>query len=140
MYSTFDKLGSDNKDKNSMKNTSSSSVVKEIKTYEEKLSGLSSSIFVVVDNYAEWCGPCKDLEPKYNDLALSYSQNKSMYISFYKENVDDVLPNIKNAPPVTSIPRVDMYQNGKYIDSVYGSDIESINNMITKNMSSYLRR
>lgn len=52
-------------------------------TFEEEV--LKSSKPVLVDYWAEWCAPCKMIEPMLNDLAEEYSGK----ITVAKLNIDD---------------------------------------------------
>ena len=56
---------------------------------------------VVVDFYAPWCGPCKVLEPIFDELSGSYEGR----VDFYKVNIDDEL-NLAVAFGVRSVPMV----------------------------------
>ena len=51
----------------------------------EKL--LSSNTYVVTDFYADWCGPCKQIAPIFEQLAKT--DGKPGRIAFAKVNVDD---------------------------------------------------
>ena len=48
---------------------------------------LSSSTFVVVDFYADWCGPCKVISPVFEQLAGQ--ESKPGRLTFVKVNVDN---------------------------------------------------
>lgn len=48
---------------------------------------LSSSRIVVVDFYADWCGPCKQIAPLYEKLSEQLSRPNQ--VTFTKVNTDD---------------------------------------------------
>lgn len=48
---------------------------------------LSSSTYVVVDFYADWCGPCKTISPIFEQLAAQ--EAKPNRLTFAKVNVDN---------------------------------------------------
>jgi thiol-disulfide isomerase/thioredoxin len=50
-------------------------------------SVLSTSKIVVVDFYADWCGPCKQVAPLYEQFSLQLS--RSNVITFAKVNTDE---------------------------------------------------
>ena len=57
-------------------------MVKEIKTVEEFQNVLQNEK-VVIDFYADWCVPCKNLAPEFQELSKQYDS-----ITFIKINVD----------------------------------------------------
>lgn len=65
---------------------------------------------VVVDFYADWCGPCKKLHPIFTQLAQNY-QGK---VRFAKINIDNAR-SIANQYNVKTIPTVILFKNGKEI-------------------------
>lgn len=63
-----------------------SSKVVAITSSQHFRSILSSSTYVVVDFYADWCGPCKMISPIFEQLAAQ--EAKPGRITFVKVNVD----------------------------------------------------
>ena len=63
---------------------------------------------VLVDFWAEWCGPCKMLSPVIERLASEYEGR----MNFVKLNVDD-FPEISNRYSVRSIPTTIIFRDGK---------------------------
>lgn len=59
----------------------------------------SENVPVVVDFYADWCGPCKVYSPVFHEVAAKYAPN----ILFVSINVDNY-PEISNAYKVQNIP------------------------------------
>lgn len=82
--------------------------------FDEKV--LKSEIPVVVDFWAEWCGPCKILGPVFEDLAEKY-QGK---IRFVKFNIDES-PETPTKYGVRGIPNLILFKGGKNIDSKVGA-------------------
>ena len=77
-----------------------------------KKSGTSS---VMVDFYADWCGPCKTLTPTLNKLAENFPDE----LKIIKVNVDEA-PKLANFYGVQGIPCVLYFKNGKEIDRHVG--------------------
>ena len=62
---------------------------------------------VLVDCYADWCGPCKMLSPIIDELA-----NEINDVNFYKLNVDEN-EEIASKYSIMSIPTLLIFENGK---------------------------
>lgn len=75
----------------------------------EKHSGL-----VVIDLYADWCGPCRMLAPILSELEGEYPD-----VKFCKINVDDQ-PELAKAFNVTSIPMVAFVKDNVFADVSVG--------------------
>ena len=71
---------------------------------------------VVVDFWAEWCGPCRAMNPIIEELSLIY-ENK---IVFAKLNVDKN-PIIPSKYGISSIPTFLIIKNGQVMNSVIGA-------------------
>ena len=64
---------------------------------------------VVVDFYAQWCGPCKMLAPIMEQLSTEYA---SRNVDFAKVDID-LNQDVARALGVASIPTVVIYRHGK---------------------------
>ena len=70
---------------------------------------------VLLDFWAEWCGPCKMLTPTFERLADKFGES----ITFAKINVDE-LPDLANKFSVRSIPTLVLLQGGDVVERLVG--------------------
>lgn len=68
---------------------------------------------VVIDFYAEWCGPCKMLSP------ILEKVGKEEKLTIYKVNVDD-LEDVARRYGIMSIPTVIVFSKGKEVKKSVG--------------------
>jgi thioredoxin 1 len=71
---------------------------------------------VVVDFWAEWCGPCRLVAPVLEEIAAKHGDK----ITVVKLNVDEN-PETAAAYRVTSIPTLNVYQGGQVVKQVIGA-------------------
>ena len=90
------------------------SIIKDL-TPENANPIITSLPLVVIDFYAEWCGPCKTLKPIFEEIAHELG-NK--YV-FAKVNID-VCKDVAAQYSITSIPTVAIFSNGKLLAKVTG--------------------
>ncbi|MGA1794225.1 MAG: thioredoxin [bacterium] len=76
---------------------------------------IRSTIPVLVDFWAAWCGPCKMIAPVLEELAKEYAGR----IKIVKMNVDENMETPNNFS-VRSIPTLILYKNGSEIDRMVG--------------------
>tara|TARA_Y100000741_G_C18159589_1_gene520629 strand:+ start:250 stop:570 length:321 start_codon:yes stop_codon:yes gene_type:complete len=97
-------------------------------TFDQDIS--NSEIPVIVDFGAEWCGPCKQIDPILEEIA---QENKNK-IKIYKMNIDEN-PLTPQKYGVRGIPTIMLFNDGKLIDSKVGSLPKSaLENWIKSNL------
>ncbi|NLK04346.1 MAG: thioredoxin [Clostridiales bacterium] len=80
-----------------------------------KKEALEADMPVLVDFYADWCGPCKMMAPVIDELAKEYEGK----VKIGKLNVDDN-PETARQYRVMTIPTLIIYKNGELVDTVVG--------------------
>jgi len=91
-------------------------IVAESKTFEKEVIERSNDVPVVVDFWAQWCGPCRLLGPVLEKLADEY---EGAFVLVKAET--DQLPDVAAGFGVRSIPAVFGLRNGKVVDSFVGA-------------------
>ncbi len=77
---------------------------------------LGSGVPVLVDFWAEWCGPCRALGPKLEEIAQELKDK----VRIVKLNVDEN-PTMPAKYGVRGIPTMILFKNGKEVDQIVGN-------------------
>ena len=77
---------------------------------------LQSPLPVLVDYWAEWCGPCRMIAPIIEEFAKEFSGRAV----FGKLNVDENMQT-SNKYRISAIPTLLVFKNGKLVDKLVGA-------------------
>jgi thioredoxin 1 len=83
-------------------------------TFDEEIGAASEA--VVVDFWADWCGPCKMISPILEEIASEHAGK----VKVAKLNVDDN-PNVTRRFEVMSIPTLIVFQDGQPVRRMIGA-------------------
>ncbi|KAI8128238.1 Squamous cell carcinoma antigen recognized by T-cells 3 [Lucilia cuprina] len=94
--------------------------------FEELLKSIKDK-FIIVEFYAEWCGPCKILAVKFQELAEKYPDK----LEVLKINIED-LEELAIEYEVNQMPSYMIMRNGAKLEQYFGSKPEQLDAMVEK--------
>ena len=71
---------------------------------------------VIVDFWAEWCGPCRQVAPILDEIAREHADK----VTVVKVNIDEN-PQVARDYQILSIPTMNVYQNGQVVKTIVGA-------------------
>ena len=71
---------------------------------------------VIVDFWAEWCGPCRQVAPILDEIAREHAGK----VTIAKVNIDEN-PQIARDYQILSIPTLNVFQNGQVVKTIIGA-------------------
>ena len=104
--------------------------VPQIRSAEHRSEVINTHQVVVIDNYTDWCGPCKHCAPRFAKLAGKYT--KPGVCALVKENVEDGFDG--HPEKIRGVPCFHFYANGQYISesTVVGADTDAVEQNLTQ--------
>jgi thioredoxin 1 len=94
----------------------SKTTLPQLKSAEFEKEVLKSQTPVVVDFYADWCGPCRMVSPIIEQLSKEYAGK----VKFAKLNTDEN-PDIAMKYGIMSIPTIIVFKNGQVASTTIGA-------------------
>ena len=91
---------------------------------------LASDKPVLVDFWAEWCGPCRQVSPILDEIHAEHSDK----FNLVKMNVDEN-PQTPAQYRVTGIPTMNVYRNGEVVKQIVGARPKAA---LIKELSDYI--
>lgn len=90
-----------------------------ITSKEHKQQLCKNNRIVVVDVYGNWCGPCKQIAPRYAEMAQQY--NRPGFCLLVNEDVDQEF-----SDGVRGVPAFQFFVNGQFVETITGADIKRV--------------
>jgi Thiol-disulfide isomerase and thioredoxins len=92
---------------------------------------LESGELLVVKYYADWCGNCKLIAPKFRKLAEAQEGNAVRFLDINAEEN----PEARKAAQVTNLPYFAVFKNGELKEGAATSRIQAVEEMLNNHLN-----
>ena len=86
--------------------------------------------------YADWCGPCKKIEPILDEISLNPNTKDIIFMKFDAELMTkgqcQFSAKLREILKVSAVPAMFGFIDGKLVDTVFGADMTEINGLLNK--------
>jgi len=97
----------------------------QISTVEDKQHIIKNNRIVLIDVFAEWCSPCKQIASRYQNISTKFTSPG--LIQVVKENIDDKIDRSNSDyPDIKGIPAFEFYVDGSFVEMLVGADIKKV--------------
>ncbi|KAK3296539.1 thioredoxin-like protein [Chaetomium fimeti] len=108
--------------------------INHVSSHGEFDSLLATTKYVIVDFYADWCGPCKTIAPHFLKMASTFSIPG--YLAFAKVNVDNV-GSVAQKYQVAAMPTFMFFKEGKQVAvngnvTIQGANLPTLTQAVEK--------
>ena len=103
--------------------------IRSLAEYQDILTKAGSKYPVVIDFYADWCGPCKRMKPIFDQMAISFAGRAY----FCKVNTDEVKA-VANMLQIRSLPTFLVIKDGQTVEKILGANVEGLREGIMKHI------
>jgi thioredoxin 1 len=88
---------------------------------------VASSPKLIIDTWAEWCGPCKRTTPVFEEMAEKYANKNIVFATLDADNNTTAAGEFK----VMSLPTFIIFKNGQLTKKWAGADVGRLRKEIT---------
>ncbi|KYF39796.1 putative thioredoxin [Toxoplasma gondii ARI] len=104
--------------------------VHHVTTEAQFKSLIEENEMVLVDFYAVWCGPCRQVAPLVEAMSEKPGYAK---VKFVKIDVDE-LADVAEREEINAMPTFKLFKQGKAVDTVLGANAERVEEMVKKHL------
>ncbi|XP_014206140.1 thioredoxin [Copidosoma floridanum] len=104
-------------------------IISNVAELEETLKNAGDKL-VVIDFSATWCGPCKMIKPKYEELSLKEEMQNVIFLSVDVDEAEDVAM----AYQIESMPTFVFLRDNKKLEQFSGANLDKLSDTIKKHM------
>ncbi|XP_034489604.1 thioredoxin-1 [Drosophila innubila] len=102
------------------------STIRSLNDFQKRIEAADNKI-VVLDFYATWCGPCKDIEKTVKSLSRQYA-DKALFMKINVDKYEELVQKYK----VRSMPTFVFLKGNRRVGSIVGADEHKLVHLMAK--------